>query len=78
MVANYSDATKLKHARLIAKEGKLFISERKQLVQGKYGGMVSQLYWLVYRESFPRNILLGKRTSINGLLTLVKQTAGHK
>lgn len=72
MVANYSDATKLKQAQLIAKEGKCFVVERSEFIQGKTGGMVRRFYWILYREDWPRNFYIGKRTTIDGLLTMVR------
>ena len=64
MVATYSDATKLKHAKTIAKEGKCFIVER---------GDIGERYYLLYRECSPRNVLVGKRSSIAGILAFVKK-----
>lgn len=64
MVANYSDTTKLKHAKMIAKEGGCFIVER--------GGYDNKEY-LLYRECSPRNVFVGKRSSIAGILALVKK-----
>lgn len=64
MVATYSDITKLKHAKTIAKEGGCFIVER---------GEVGARYWLLYRECSPRNVLVGKRSSIDGILSLAKK-----
>lgn len=60
MVATYSDATKLKHAKIIAKEGGCFIVERGT-------------EYLLYRECSPRNVFVGKRASIAGILALVKK-----
>jgi len=78
MVANYTDATKLKHAKTMALEGKCFIVERSEQVQGKLGGMTNRIYWLLYRQAEPRNVLVGRRTSIGGLFALVKTTTGYK
>jgi len=64
MVANYSDTTKLKHAKMIAKEGGCFIVEK--------GGYDNKEY-LLYRECSPRNVFVGKRASIAGILALVKK-----
>ena len=64
MIANYSDITKLKHAKAIAKEGKCFIVEK--------GGYDNKEY-LLYRECSPRNVFVGKRASIAGILALVKK-----
>ncbi len=78
MVANYSDATKLKHARQIAKDGGCFVVERTEKIKGKTGGLVDRIYWLLYRVAEPRNVYIGKRTSIGGLLALVKLSTGYK
>ena len=64
MVANYSETTKLKHAKMIAKEGKCFIVER--------GGYDNKEF-ILYRECLPRNIRIGKRSTIDGILSLVKK-----
>lgn len=64
MVAKYTDATKLEHAKTIAKEGGCFIVEQ--------GGYDNKEY-LLYRECSPRNIRIGKRSTIDGILSLVKK-----
>ena len=64
MVANYSDAMKLKHAKMIAKEGKCFIVEK---------GVYDNKEYLLYRECSPRNVFVGKRSSIAGILAFVKK-----
>lgn len=64
MVAKYTDATKLNHAKMIAKEGRCFIVER--------GGYDDKVF-LLYRECQPRNVLVGKRSTIDGILSLVKK-----
>ena len=69
MVANYSDTTKLKHAKMIAKEGKCFIVER--------GGYDNKEF-ILYRECSPRNIRIGKRSTIDGILSLVKKATATK
>jgi len=70
MVAAYQDITKLKHAKMIAKEGGCFIVER--------GGYDDKVF-LLYRECQPRNVLVGKRSTIDGILSLVKKaTATEK
>ena len=64
MVATYSELTKLKHAKAIAKEGKCFIVERGDYYNKEY---------ILYRECSPRNIRVGKRSTIDGILSLVKK-----
>lgn len=64
MVATYADITKLKHAKTIAKEGGCFIVER-----GDYDNKI----YLLYRECSPRNVLVGKRSTIAGILSLAKK-----
>ena len=64
MVATYQDTTKLKHAKMIAKEGRCFIVER--------GGYDDKVF-LLYRECQPRNVLVGKRSSVEGILSLTKK-----
>lgn len=68
MVTQYSDATKLEHAKTIAKEGGCFVVERSD----GNGGMK---FWLLYRETIAtqRNAYIGRRASISGLLALVKK-----
>jgi len=64
MVAQYADLTKLKHAKTIAKEGGFFIVEK--------GGYDNKEY-LLYRECRPRNIFIGKRSTVEGILKLTKK-----
>lgn len=64
MVAAYSDLTKLKHAKMIAKQGGCFIVER--------GGYDNKEF-LLYRECQPRNVFVGKRSTVDGILSLVKK-----
>jgi len=65
MVANYSDTTKLKHAKMIAKQGSCFIVER--------GGYDNKEF-ILYRENLHgSNFRIGKRSTINGILSLVKK-----
>jgi len=55
---------------MIAKEGGCFIVER--------GGYDDKVF-LLYRECQPRNVLVGKRSTIDGILSLVKKaTATEK
>lgn len=65
MVATYSETTKLKHAKIIAKEGGCFILER--------GGYDNKEF-ILYRENpHGENIRIGKRSTIDGILSLVKK-----
>ena len=64
MVAVYHDLTKLKHAKAIAKEGGCFIIEK--------GGYDDKVY-ILYRECQPRNVFVGKRSSVEGILSLTKK-----
>lgn len=77
----YSDATKLKNARFLAKEGGCFVVERTEKVRVLGAGramMIDRIYWLLYRMAEPRNQYIGKRTNIDGLLTLVKKATATK
>ena len=79
MVARHSEATKLKEAKTIAKEANCFILERIEKVPGKTGGLINRTSWLLYRLGEPRNIYIGKRTSVSGIVCLVrKATEGTK
>lgn len=71
MVATYNDITKLKHAKMIAKEGGCFIVER-----GEYDNKE----FILYRENkYGLNVRIGKRSTIDGILSLVKKaTATEK
>jgi hypothetical protein len=69
MVAKYTDATKLSHAKMIAKEGGCFIVER--------GGCDDKIF-LLYRECQPRNVLVGKRSSVEGILSLTKKATNFE
>ena len=64
MTVAYADLTKLKHAKTIAKEGGCFIVEK--------GGYDNKEY-LLYRECKPRNVFVGKRSSVEGILSLTKK-----
>lgn len=65
MVATYSDATKLKHAKAIAKENNCFIVER--------GDYDNKEYILYRKVEFAPNQRVGKRSSIDGILSFVKK-----
>lgn len=71
MVATYTDATKLKHAKTIAREGGCFIVER---------GNYDNKEYILYRENkFGSNVRIGKRSTIDGILSLTKKaTATEK
>lgn len=65
MVAKYTDATKLNHAKMIAKEGGCFIVER---------GDYDNKEFILYRNNnFGPNVRIGKRLTIDGILSLVKK-----
>lgn len=65
MVATYSDITKLKHAKAIAKEGRCFIVER---------GNYDNKEFILYRENpHGPNLRIGKRSTVDGILSLVKK-----
>lgn len=64
MVATYADITKLKHAKTIAKEGGCFIVERGDCDNREY---------ILYRIVNPVNQRIGKRSTIDGILSLVKK-----
>lgn len=65
MVAKYTDATKLRHAKMIAKEGGCFIVER---------GDYDNKEFILYRENkYGPNVRIGKRSTIDGILSLVKK-----
>ena len=65
MVAAYADLTKLKHAKTIAREGGCFIVER---------GDYDNKEFILYRNNdFGLNVRIGKRSTIDGILSLVKK-----
>lgn len=65
MVATYNDITKLKHAKMIAKEGGCFIIERGDYDNKEY---------ILYRENkFGPNHRIGKRSTVEGILSLTKK-----
>jgi hypothetical protein len=64
MVATYADLTKLRHAKTIAKEGGCFIVEK--------GGYDNKEF-LLYRECEPKNVCVGRRSSVEGILALTKK-----
>lgn len=65
MVAAYADLTKLKHAKTIAREGGCFIVER---------GDYDNKEFILYRNNnFGPNVCIGKRSTIDGILSLVKK-----
>lgn len=65
MVATYADITKLKHAKAIAKEGGCFIVER--------GDCDNKEYILYRKVEFAPNQRIGKRSTIDGILSFVKK-----
>ena len=69
MVAQYQDLTKLRHAKMIANEGGCFIVEK--------GGYDNKEF-LLYRECQPRNVFVGKRSSVEGILSLTKKATNFE
>ena len=69
MVAQYQDLTKLRHAKMIAKEGGCFIVEK--------GGCDNKEF-LLYRECQPRNVFVGKRSTVEGILSLTKKATNFE
>lgn len=69
MVARYSDSTKLIHAKVTARESGYFIAER--IDRGI-------LHYLLYRVADPRNVFVGKRKSISGIVKLVKDVTNKE
>lgn len=70
MVAIYTDATKLKHAKTIAKEGGCFIVEK--------GGYDNKEYILYRNNNFGPNVRIGKRSSVEGILSLTKKATNFE
>lgn len=65
MTVTYTDLTKLKHAKAIAKEVGYFILEK--------GGYDNKEY-ILYREmKHAPNVRIGKRTTVEGILKLTKK-----
>ncbi len=64
-----SQPTKLMMAKQIAKDHGYFVVSH---------GTISSPIFLLYREASPRNVFVAKRSSVDGLLTLVKTTTGFK
>ncbi len=72
MVATYSDATKLKHAHSIAQEANYFIAVIVEKKLARNGGLVQKTCYILYRKGGMRNERVGKRSSIDAILRLVK------
>ena len=70
MVATYQDLTKLKHAKMIAKEGGCFIVER---------GDYDNKEFVLYRENkYGTNVRIGKRSTVEGILSLTKKATNYE
>lgn len=67
MVVRHSQAAKLAAAKAIARSNKCFIVEGGENKNGK-----PVKFFLLYREAEPRNVLVGRRSSIDGLLAFVE------
>lgn len=74
MVSQYSDITKLAHAKQIARDGGCFVVELP--VYDKDGFRCGSKF-LLYRESTPKNQLVGKRQSVGSLLIFVKKATNY-
>lgn len=74
MVARYSDATKLRQAKFLAREGNCFVVEKNEA----FGNGCNKPIWILYRRGEPRNVLVGKRSSIDGLLAMVTKAIEHE
>lgn len=66
MVARYTPATQLHHAKIIAKEAGCFIIE------------IRPTGYVLYREASPKNQRIGKRATEAGILALVKKACTTK
>jgi hypothetical protein len=66
---NLSQLTKLTMAKRIAKDYGYFIVNMGSQVQPSF---------LLYKEDSPRNRFVAKRSSVDGLLSLVKTATGFK
>lgn len=75
MVSQYSDLTKLVHAKAAAKASGCFVVEKRQ--HDKHG-LPLPSYYLLYREAEPRNVFVGKRSTVAGLVQLVNRATGAK
>jgi len=73
MVSQYSDFTKLKHAKQEAKDHGCFVVE---IPTYDKDGFRNGTKFLLYREAEPKNQLVGKRKSLDGIVTLVKLATG--
>ena len=70
MVATYQELTKLKRAKMIAKEGGCFIVER---------GDYDNKEFILYRENkHGPNVRIGKRSTIEGILSLTKKATNFE
>lgn len=70
MVTNIiSQQQKLSMAKQIAKDYGYFVVN--------YGNVAIPRY-LLYRVDTPKNVFVGKRKSIDGMLTFVKKVTGYK
>lgn len=75
MVSRYSDDTKLKHAKFLAKQGRCFIVEKIELIGPR---RMPQKVWLLYREVEPHNVFIVKRSSIDGIYSAVLKATEAK
>jgi hypothetical protein len=65
MVAQYSDFTKLRDAKQIARDHGHFVVEKPD-------------GYLLYREASPKNVYVGKRKDVADMLYFVKKVTGFR
>lgn len=65
-MASHTPLQQLKEAKQIAKDHGMFVAEQKARDGTTY---------LLYREGHPRNVFLGKRSTPEGIRTLVAKCA---
>ena len=59
---------------MLTQQQKLF----KSMQIAKDNGTVDNPKYLLYRISIPKNVCVGKRKSIDGILSFVKKVTGYK
>ncbi|WP_068638755.1 hypothetical protein [Thauera butanivorans] len=70
MTRQHSALQQLKEAKVIAKDHGLFVVERRD--------QRGTTAYLLYRESTPRNVFIGKRNSPQGIRSLVCKAANFQ
>lgn len=74
MVSQYTDVTRLLHAKQIARDHGYFVVAIP--FRDKNGDPKTK--FLLYREADPRNVYVGKRQTIAALHSFVKKVTGFK